>query len=90
MLQNPALVHDILTDVMTRGAAVVEKRKLLYALGAKQDRQSVWKRLLDSWEELDNPRSTLRGLEIWGVTMVLTMDADSTKSISFELVTNWE
>lgn len=90
MLASPAFVHDTLTDVMTKGAVVVDKRKLLYALGAKQDRQSAWKRLLDAWEELDMARTALRGMDVWGATIVLTTNDDPKATPVFDAVTAWE
>jgi len=90
MLANPSFVHDTLTDVMIRGATVVDKKKLLYALGAKQDRQSAWKRLLDAWEELDMARGALRGVEVWSVTLILTTDDNLNAVVTFKPVTDWE
>ena len=90
MLANPSFVHDVLTDVMTRGAVTVDKKKLLFALGAKQDRGSAWTRLLDAWEELDNPRGTLRGNESWNMTIILASEQNLTKTVPIEQVTNWE
>jgi len=89
MIPNPGLISDILTDVITRGAAVVDKRKLILALGAKQDRPSVWGRLLDAWEDLDEARSSLRAVELWGVTLVLAKEDDLGKQPAFASVADW-
>ena len=90
MLANTPFVHDTLTDVMTRGATTVDKKKLLFALGAKQDRQSAWGRLLDIWEELDQSRGALRGTDVWGVTLILTKEDNSSVAVALEAVSDWE
>lgn len=74
MLANPALVLDVLTSAMVNGVTTVETKKLIYALGGKQDRAAVWVRLLDAWQhDLDNPRDTLCGFEIEGTIVLIRM-----------------
>ena len=89
MIPNPAFTHDILTDVITRGATTVDKRKLLFALGAKQDRASAWGRLLDVWEELDQPRNSLRAYAVWDTTLILASEAAPRKAMALEVVKEW-
>ena len=89
MIPNPSFIHDTLTDVITRGATAVDKRKLLFALGAKQDRPSAWGRLLDAWEELDQPRHSLRAYAVWDTTLILASELTPQKAISLEKVTAW-
>ena len=85
MLANPAFVNAILTEVLERQAAVVFTKRMIWALGAKNDKPAVWARLLDAWEELDRPRNTLQGIEI-GSFIILT---ELPEGDQLEPVANW-
>ena len=89
MIANPSFIHNLLSDVILRGATAVDKRKLLFALGAKQDRASAWERLLETWEDMDQPRHGLRGYEVWGTTIVLVSEVTANKTVTFEKVASW-
>jgi hypothetical protein len=89
MAPNPSFVHDTLTDVITRGATAVDKKKLLFALGAKQDRASAWDRLLDAWAQLDQARHSLRAQEVWGTTLLLAVEGTPQRVVSLDKVADW-
>jgi len=89
MMANPGMISELLTDVITRGAVVAEKRRVIWALGFKYDKPSVWARLLDAWEELDEERGSLRGLELWATTLVLVKEGDPNKQPAICNVVDW-
>lgn len=89
MTPNPSFVHETLSDVLTRGAIAIDKKKLLFALGAKQDRPSAWERLLEAWEQLDQSRHTLRAHVLWGTTLVLAYEGTPQRTVTLDKVTNW-
>lgn len=86
MQTNPAYIHDLLCTVKERGAALAPKPRILWALGAKQDRPSAWRRLLDAWEELDEARDTLMGVENGQVIVLFTHRED----MNIQPVEEWE
>ena len=64
-------VAELLMDVALSGAAVIDKRKLLWMMGKGQDRPTAWATLLDVWEEVGMKRGDLDGIEVFG-NIVLT------------------
>ncbi len=59
------LLQLFLIDVRDRGSACIEKKKILWMLGRKNDGAGAWSSLLAEWEELGGDKSALHGIE-WG------------------------
>lgn len=72
-----------LMDVIADGAAIIDKRKLLWLMGKAQDRAAVWDELLGHWEELGMERDDLLGAEVHGKMVFLRSSA------SVEPVKKW-
>ena len=54
--------RSILKTVELEGVAVIQQKRLLWAIGWSQDRPGAWKELLDLWEEMGHERDTLIGV----------------------------
>lgn len=67
----------LLLDVKDRGSVAIEKRKILYMLGRKNESVSVWRDLLDAWEELGYERKDLYGFEHNGIITLTISEVDS-------------
>jgi len=67
----------LLLDVKDRGSVAIEKRKILYMLGRKNESASVWRDLLDAWEELGYERKALYGFEHNGIITLTISEVDS-------------
>lgn len=70
------LVQSLLIDVRERGAANIEKRKLLWMLGRSNDTVSAWRDLLREWKEVCS--GELYGHE-WG--LFITLSARTNESV---------
>ena len=57
------LLHSMLIDVRDRGSICIEKKKLLWMVGRKNDGHAVWTSVLNEWEELGGIRADLHGVE---------------------------
>lgn len=56
--------RSLLKTVELDGVAVVQSRRILWALGWSQDRQGAWKDLLDLWCEMGQPPETLYAIAV--------------------------
>lgn len=66
MPKNNDVLSAVLMDVSIQGAAVIDKRKLLWLMGKSHDRPTAWAMLLDQWEDIGKDRNDLIGCEVNG------------------------
>lgn len=56
--------RSLLKTVELEGAAIVQQKRILWAIGWGQDRSGAWKDLLDLWVEMGNERDSLSAVSV--------------------------
>lgn len=78
---NDVLIATLI-DVIADGAAVIDKKKLLWMMGKAQDRPTVWAALLEHWEDLGMDEDDLLGGEVNGKIILVRSAVDKLAKVS--------
>ena len=73
--------RSMLKTVELDGVAVIQQKRILWALGWGQDRPGAWKELLDLWVELGHKRDSLMGLAVADKLVFYKADSVHTDSM---------
>lgn len=78
--------RSILKTVELDGAAVVQQKRILWAIGWAQNRPGAWKDLLDLWVEMGNERDSLNAVAVADKIVLIAKWGRDTKLYA---VTTW-